>query len=118
MLHPKRSKLTVDEKAQEIRLKATSWYDNENFCIQAFTPFMQAVQIEQKLLAGNYDVLMEEEPEMWATMMIEEANLEAPEQIFAPVSEAQLLIDPTNGKQVRIKVSYLTSSLAVWFCAS
>lgn len=100
---PRELNYVVDEKAQEIKLTATSWHDSESYCIQAFTPFMQTVQVEQKLLAGNYDVVMEEDPSMWATMMIEEANLEAPEQIFAPVNEAQLIVDPITGKQqVRI----------------
>ncbi|MFW7379147.1 MAG: hypothetical protein ACOH5I_10100 [Oligoflexus sp.] len=91
----------VDVQRQEIRVAASSLYDRQSFCLQVMTPFIQPVPLE-KVPAGSYDVVLDSDPSVWARIEIEEPELEAPEALYAPVHEAELLISNDGKQSLRI----------------
>jgi hypothetical protein len=88
----------VQPDAGLITVEATSLFDPDKVCLQVMTPFLQTVKLGA-IPAGDYEVALAGQPEIWTTLNVELRDQESPDELLAPVGEAKIMTDQNSGKQ-------------------
>ncbi len=97
----------VDHDKKTIRLWATSYHYDGEFCAQAISPYIQSVKLGI-LFEGTYTIAMKDDPTVTGELVIRKRTTESPDDhLYAPVHNAAVKVDAETGRQsLKIQGTY------------
>ncbi|HYX32401.1 MAG TPA: hypothetical protein VE954_04755 [Oligoflexus sp.] len=89
----------VDQAKRRVTISATSVVEQDEYCVQSLTPFIQAVPLGQ-LEEGSYQVVYAKNPEVLESISVARRKTESPDDyLFATVENAYIDVNRETGKQ-------------------
>lgn len=93
------AKADVDKAKRRITISATSIVDQNEYCVQSLTPFIQPVSLGN-LEEGSYQVVYAKNPEVMESLAVDRRKTESPDDyLFATVENAYIDVNRETGKQ-------------------
>lgn len=93
------AKADVDKAKRRITISATSIVDQNEYCVQSLTPFIQPVSLGN-LDEGSYQVVYAKNPEVMESLAVDRRKTESPDDyLFATVENAYIDVNRETGKQ-------------------
>jgi hypothetical protein len=90
----------VDNEKRRITLYAKAEIDQDAYCVQSLTPYIEPISLGN-LEEGSYQVVAATNPEIMESLAVNRRKTESPDDyLFAPVENAYIDINRETGKQV------------------
>jgi hypothetical protein len=96
---------SIDETNKKINISAQAFYYAGATCIQMITPFIKSVEMDRRMISGNYTITVADRPNVEATLLrvAKATRPDADDYLYAAVNSASVETTVDGSRELVLK---------------